>query len=61
MRHDEGERLKIFIVPAANHDPLHIEKQLRAAAATLSTHERPGSYTFGPVIPVSSMGKQQDW
>ncbi|WP_320172111.1 4-coumarate--CoA ligase [Maridesulfovibrio sp.] len=69
MRQDEGERLKIFIVPekvikagdltGGLADGL--EADLRRKAAALPVAERPGSYSFGPSLPRSAMGKLADW
>lgn len=62
MRPEEGERLKIFIVPTAEIENAALEKELRNLAnKELSRHEKPGKYDFGPNLPVSDMGKLSDW
>ncbi|WP_321405159.1 AMP-binding enzyme [Maridesulfovibrio sp.] len=62
MRADEGERLKIFIVPASEKENAALEKELRNLAIDkLSHHEKPGKYNFGPSLPVSNIGKLSDW
>ncbi|WP_027723065.1 AMP-binding protein [Maridesulfovibrio zosterae] len=61
MRPEEGERLKIFIVPTASINSSGLEKILRKAASTLSPHEKPGSYAFGSKLPTSDIGKRSDW
>lgn len=61
MRPEEGQRLKIYIVPAEGIGTNGLEKQLRKSASELTVHERPGDYTFGSTLPVSDIGKQSDW
>ncbi|TIH15804.1 4-coumarate--CoA ligase [Marinifilum sp. JC120] len=62
MRFDEGERLKVFIVPVSEIESADLEKELRNLAnQKLSRHEKPGKYNFGPALPVSDMGKRGDW
>lgn len=62
MRPEEGERLKIFIVSTAEIENASLEKELRNLAnKELTRHEKPGKYNFGPSLPVSEMGKLNDW
>ncbi|NDV26742.1 4-coumarate--CoA ligase [Desulfovibrio sp. JC010] len=62
MRPEEGERLKIFIVPASETENAALEKELRNLVIDkLSRFEMPGKYDFGPALPVSDMGKLCDW
>ncbi len=62
MRPEEGERLKIFIIPTAETENAVLEKELRNLAnKELFRHEKPGKYNFGPALPVSDMGKLSDW
>ncbi len=65
MTPDEGDRLKIFIVPSAEAketSSAELEKILReAAGAYLTPPERPGSYTFGDILPRTVMGKLTNW
>lgn len=65
MTPDEGDRLKIFIVPSAEAketSSAELEKILReAAGAYLTPPERPGSYTFGDILPRTTMGKLTNW
>ncbi|OYQ34494.1 hypothetical protein CHU95_10735 [Niveispirillum lacus] len=56
-----GLRLKAFIVPQ-DPDQIGLETTLQAWADTqLSMPERPKSWTFGPVLPTSALGKLCDW
>ncbi|CCO23417.1 AMP-binding protein [Maridesulfovibrio hydrothermalis] len=62
MTHGEGDRLKIFIVPASDFNPAALESELRGAASlSLTPHEQPKAYTFGSALPASGMGKLTDW
>ena len=63
MQSSEGLRLKAFIVPHdIGADASVLRSELDTLAATrLSSPERPRAYTFGPVLPVNSMGKAADW
>lgn len=61
MRPEEGQRLKIFIVPAYGINANGLEKTLRKTASGLPPHERPGAYSFGAALPVSGLGKHSDW
>lgn len=62
MRPEEGQRLKIFIVPnSGTENTSGLETQLRTAAAALSPAERPGSYSFGKSLPRTVIGKLSDW
>lgn len=63
MRQEEGNRLKAFVVPAADAadlDELRAELR-RFAVATLAPAERPGAYSFGPALPRTKLGKLTDW
>ena len=63
MRPEEGNRLKAFVVPASNApacDELRAELH-RFATATLAPGERPGTYSFGPALLRTEMGKLADW
>lgn len=63
MRPDEGCRLKAFVVPASiapARDELRAELH-RFATATLAPTERPGTYSFGPALPRTELGKLADW
>jgi long-chain acyl-CoA synthetase len=56
------QRLKAFVVPAVNVSVVDLEQALRLhATATFATSERPVSYTFGPALPMSQIGKNADW
>lgn len=62
MRPEEGDRLKAFVVPAAFVDLDRLSNDLLAwADDTLPAPDRPKSMTFGPELPVSTMGKPADW
>ena len=63
MRHDEGDRLKAFVVPKdAIKDPAGLEEQLREHLAAGLTHlEMPRLITFGPALPANAIGKLADW
>jgi long-chain acyl-CoA synthetase len=63
MRPEEGNRLKAFVVPAFNapaSDELRAELH-RFATANLAPGERPGSYSFGPALLRTELGKLADW
>jgi len=63
MRSEEGNRLKAFVVPAADapaSNELRAELH-RFATATLAPAERPGAYSFGPALPRTELGKLADW
>ena len=62
MRHEEGYRLKAFVVPEPNCDVPALHKALiQHARQELSDVQRPGAYTFGPDIPRGPLGKPMDW
>ena len=61
MRPEEGKRLKAFIVLNEGHAPHELESIRAYLAEHLSAHEQPRAFTFGPSLPVSSMGKDADW
>lgn len=56
-----GLRLKAFIVPRQPDAP-GLEQEMSVWADThLSMPERPKSWTFGPALPTTGMGKLCDW
>ena len=58
----EGERLKAFVVPEGNADPVRIEAELRALLAERHIPAaRPASYAFGAELPRTALGKPADW
>lgn len=61
MRPEEGRRLKAFIVLKAGYTPKELPAIKAYLAGALSSHEMPRSFTFGPHLPVNSMGKSADW
>ena len=61
MRPEEGKRLKAFIVLNEGHHKGELPELRRYLAAHLSVHEQPRSFTFGPALPISSIGKDADW
>ncbi len=63
MCQEEGNRLKAFVVPAADAADLdELQAELRRfAVATLTPAERPGAYSFGPALPRTELGKLTDW
>ncbi len=62
MRPEEGGRLKAFVVPVPSADQDRLSNDLLAwADAILPAPERPRSITFGPDLPVSTLGKPADW
>lgn len=57
----DGLRLKAFIVPREPDRP-DLQQCLSVWAEThLSQPERPKSWTFGPALPTTDMGKPRDW
>lgn len=62
MRPEEGQRLKAFVVPVGATDTAALRRDLKTWATTrLSTQELPKSWTFGPSLPVTGLGKAADW
>ena len=61
MRPDEGERLKAFIVLNEGYGPEQIGNIRQFLAQHLTVHERPRTFTFGEMVPVSGLGKETDW
>jgi long-chain acyl-CoA synthetase len=62
MRPEEGQRLKAFVVGRGGTDPAALRRKLKAwAGDRLSAAELPKSWTFGPALPVNSLGKASDW
>jgi len=58
----DGLRLKAFIVPAGTADTDSLTARLTDwVQIHLKPEERPKSWTFGPVLPTSAMGKLRDW
>ncbi len=59
----EGDRLKAYIVPAAEMaDPAALRAELESwAAARLQPAEMPRAFSFGPRLPINAMGKDADW
>lgn len=58
----DGLRLKAFIVPARAIDDESLRTHLTDwAQLNLKLEERPKSWTFGPALPTSALGKLQDW
>lgn len=56
----DADRLKGFIVTDAP-DIADVEARLRQHLNTLPAPARPDRFTFGTQLPLSSMGKLQDW
>ncbi|TCP83615.1 4-coumarate--CoA ligase [Sphingomonas sp. PP-CE-1A-559] len=55
-------RLKAFVVPKPDHDPVQLSAQIeQVIVARLAHHERPKSFRFGPALPRNAMGKLEDW
>ena len=63
MRPEEGNRLKVFIVPRnAGADTAELHATLDAwAGARLTASERPRAFSFGNAVPVDGKGKATDW
>ncbi len=61
MRAEEGERLKAFIVLNEGYTSQHLGIIRTYLAGKLTVHEMPRTFTFGPELPVSQMGKDVDW
>jgi 4-coumarate--CoA ligase (photoactive yellow protein activation family) len=62
MGTERGARLKAFIVPDPGTDAGDLENDLSEwLAEHLPAPERPTSFTFGPNLPISGLGKPIDW
>lgn len=61
MGKEEGNRLKIFIVPAQGWNDENLRKELLMYFRELKVEERPGNIQFGPSLPRNPMGKLCDW
>lgn len=63
MRPDEGNRLKVFIVPRdPGADIARLAQELAVwTRQRLNTAEQPRSFSFGESLPVDQKGKQADW
>jgi long-chain acyl-CoA synthetase len=62
MRPGEGVRLKAFVVPDLGADEVSLLASLAAnVELTLSVADRPRSYCFGRVLPLTPSGKPADW
>lgn len=59
--HPHG-RLKAFVVPKPDHDPVQLSARIEHFMVTrLADHERPKSFRFGQALPRNAMGKLEDW
>ncbi len=62
MTISDGLRLKAFIVPASTMDIESLQARLTDwVQMNLKPEERPKSWTFGPALPTSVLGKLRDW
>jgi len=62
MRHEEGTRLKAFIVPSSDVSPEIVSEELQAwIGAHLTAVERPKALTFGSALPTNLNGNALDW
>lgn len=61
MRPEEGNRLKAFVVLNEGFSQDHLGIIRTYLAKKLTVHELPRTFTFGPVLPVSNLGKDADW
>ncbi|MBY0243700.1 MAG: AMP-binding protein [Burkholderiaceae bacterium] len=62
MRPDEGQRLKAFVVPAADYDAATLVAQLAHwVREHLPAAARPVSFTLGAALPTNRQGKLTDW
>ena len=61
MRPEEGERLKAFIVLNEGYTPEHLGIIRTYLSQHLTVHEFPRSFTFGPKLPQTPLGKDADW
>lgn len=58
----DGLRLKAFIVPVGSADADNMTARLTDwAQVNLKPEERPKSWTMGPALPTSALGKLRDW
>lgn len=60
---DTGARIEAFVVPSASHDPADdlVASLKQHVAARLPAAARPVTYTLGPAIPLSPLGKPAPW
>lgn len=62
MSDTEGERLKAFVVPTAEADPIALIRALdQWSTQHLTAPERPKAFTLGGRLPVNAQGKAADW
>lgn len=63
MRHDEGSRLKAYVVPTEdNTDKEALAETLAGwVRDQLTAPERPATFTFGTQLPRQESGKLSDW
>jgi long-chain acyl-CoA synthetase len=62
MRPEEGNRLKVFIVPHGNAHFENLRKELRSfVKRNLKEEERPTKFDFGEALPRNYVGKPSDW
>ena len=62
MRPEEGNRLKMFIVPSSDMDEKELRNDIRLFMKTsLSDAERPTHMTIGTELPRNLIGKPTDW
>ncbi len=61
MRPDEGERLKAFVVLKENFGAECLSDMRAYLAARLTAVELPRTFTFGEMLPYTSVGKESDW
>lgn len=61
VRLGDDARLKAFVVPDPGVGIEDLGRSFERGLATLSVAERPTSYTYGPALPRSQMGKPGDW
>lgn len=62
MRPEEGNRLKVFVVPEEGWNTQELRSDLlRYAYENLTHAERPKRITFGAALPRNPMGKLADW
>ena len=62
MTADEGSRLKAYVVPSADVDPVALQAELwHWTASRLTAPERPKAFTVGELLPRNAIGKLSDW
>jgi acyl-coenzyme A synthetase/AMP-(fatty) acid ligase len=62
MSPDEGSRLKAFVVPTPDTDPVALRSELwRWTESRLTVPERPKAFRIGAQLPRNAMGKLSDW